>query len=504
MNGSVVLNSAISYDVVGRYSQDEINGFRDELIERMLDLADLEHSERVLDAMGGDGNLTSRILTFCEQRGFSTPELVVLEFSEVQKTFAEAALSNSGVKIIQGDVLTMTDLLTGDPLPSESFDRVLIKSALHEIPLDSQPQLHKAVMRVLRPGGLYVTLGFVFDDLAERDEFRDITRCKDRLAGLEMAVVNRHFLTRAEFYSCLEEVGFKDIRAGERFEYRIHSTAAARYYFSRPGLEEATMELQKSQLMALNMRRKGTVRFEGEHSVMTPPGEITIARKPTQAEFNLEIFNRYPYLFVRHLECHADLMDRMARTVSPGSSVLDVACGPGFLAERLAPLDVTYRGIDLNPEFISGCQDRLGQQPNFRFAVADMNQADFGVETLDVAVLSNCLHLASVEPVKVLRKCIAALKPGGHLIVSGPSSPDGFVKAEPHIRAQLERDGLFEGNERLFDSIREANARLLKEHGNYWSPEGMVALLSELGCQAIDGLDNRIYYGFGFIVVARK
>jgi hypothetical protein len=45
----------------------------------------------------------------------------------------------------------MKDLSTGQPLPDNAFDRVLIKSANHEIPRDKQLDLYRSVFRTLRP-----------------------------------------------------------------------------------------------------------------------------------------------------------------------------------------------------------------------------------------------------------------------------------------------------------------------------------------------------------------
>src|SRR5205085_1655244 len=78
-----------------------------------------------------------------------------------------------------------------------------LKSGNHEIPLHQQLNMYQSIFRVLKPRGLLVNLGFLFDDVAERDQFREIARCKDSLAGMQSAVDNRHFLTRDELYTRL-------------------------------------------------------------------------------------------------------------------------------------------------------------------------------------------------------------------------------------------------------------------------------------------------------------
>ena len=80
---------------------------------------------------------------------------------------------------------------------------------LHEIPLARQTELYESVYHVLKPGGYFVNLGFLYDDVAERDEFRKLVRFKDRTAGLLDAMRNRHVLTRDEFYARLHQVGLR-------------------------------------------------------------------------------------------------------------------------------------------------------------------------------------------------------------------------------------------------------------------------------------------------------
>ena len=49
-----------------------------------------------------------------------------------------------------------------------------------------------------------------------------------------------------------------------------------------------------------------------------------------------------------------------------------------------------------------------------------------------------------------------------------------------------------------------ANARILTEQGNYWSAEGMAALLRHLGFATIVKVHKELYYGCAYLVVAEK
>lgn len=498
-----IQNLETPYDLVGRYRQDDVNGFTQELIYRMLDAADLGRATGVLDAMAGDGNLTLRMGEFCRDRQIRFPKTTVLEYSRVQATFAQHHLAPLGADVVWGDVLGMTDLATKRALPEAAYDRVLIKSANHEIPRDRQPELYKSVFKTLRPGGLFVNLGMLFDDVRERDELRQIARVKDGLAGLQAAVVNRYFLTRDEFYTFLAEAGFTDIRPAHRLDYSIRSHVVAEQYFRPEVREKEDLDFQAAQIRAVTLRRNGRLRFEGVSSLMICPGEITLARRPTLAHANAAIFRDYPMDFLRHVRAHAEMLEEAARHVDPRASVLDLGCGIGLLTEHL-PDGVAYRGLDISDEFVAVCRDRYGKRSGYSFGVADVNTVDLGRDGVDVVTLLNTVNLAGVNAVAALRKAHDALRPGGRIIVSGPTSRESFRRAEPSMLAQLEQDGHLAGNEHHVRALREANDRILTGQGNYWSAEGMAALLSHLGFASIVKVQKELYYGSAYLVVAEK
>ena len=269
-----------AYDTVGVYDQDAINGFSEHMLTTMLDLVNPGHVSNILDAMAGNGNLTSRLYDYCERRGLFPPNVTMLEFSRVQCELAKAQLADTPAKVVWGDILTMEDYANNGALPDRMFDRVMLKSGNHEIPLNQQLALYQSIFRVLKPRGMFVNLGFLFDDVEERDQFRDIARCKDSLAGMQSAVENRHFLTRDELYTRLQQAGFVDIQCGMHVQYTIRSLVVTHAYFPEHKWEYMHAEFQAQQAKAMHLRRKGRIHFQGESSTMILPGEITIARRP--------------------------------------------------------------------------------------------------------------------------------------------------------------------------------------------------------------------------------
>jgi SAM-dependent methyltransferase len=115
------------------------------------------------------------------------------------------------------------------------------------------------------------------------------------------------------------------------------------------------------------------------------------------------------------------------RRFRPGGTVLDLGCGEGLLADHLRPDGYRrYLGIDLSLTAVAaavrrapgraGAQADRDAAPATRFAVADAEDWPLrGV--FDAVVLNECLYYLR-DPLAVARRALAALRPGGILVVS--------------------------------------------------------------------------------------
>ena len=515
-NKKLKTQQSADYDYVGKYAQDDINGFDEDFLNSFIDIIDPAPGEKILDAMGGDGNLSGRMLRNRPQ--YSASDLSILEFSRVQLEFAKARLAAKGTTCIWGDILSGQDLARSAPLSSETYDKVVVKSATHEIPLARQPEMYKTIFESLNNTGTFINLGFVFDDEQEREEFTRITHVKDSMAGLKSMVANRHFLTRQEFYGLLTDAGFTDIRSARPFQYVIRSNIASAHYFSQAERDDMEMKLQVAQVQARVLRRRERIRFNGEHSVMYLPGEITIAKKstavtkkrPTIAAVKNEpvtntIYNEYPYDFLRHLDVHKDLLSKVTELIPPQAAVLDLGCALGLLYERVKDSVSTYHGVDISKDFIATCKKRFNNQhADHYFTEGTINEPHGIAGGFDVVTILNVLYQAGVSPLLAIQNAWRALRSGGTLIVSGPTSPKSFALIQDQIEAQLERDGLLQKNKEVVEQIAAANNSLLLATGNYWSIEGMVALLSLLDGAGDIRVSTEIYHGHGYLVAISK
>jgi SAM-dependent methyltransferase len=128
-------------------------------------------------------------------------------------------------------------------------------------------------------------------------------------------------------------------------------------------------------------------------------------------------FVQYRHLVVDGLAPHGEEALRR-HAPRPGDRALDIGCGFGDTAQRLARLvgpDGTVLGIDAAPRFIEAARAEAAEAgvANVRFEVADLQTARFD-ETFDYA-FSRFGTMFFASPVAALRNVREALAPGGRL-----------------------------------------------------------------------------------------
>jgi trans-aconitate methyltransferase len=105
----------------------------------------------------------------------------------------------------------------------------------------------------------------------------------------------------------------------------------------------------------------------------------------------------------------AELLDWLR--AQPGERILDLGCGTGELAERIAATGATVIGIDTDPAMIEAARTRL---PNVELRVADGH--DFAVDEPVDAVFSNAALHWMPAAVEVLGCVSDALRHGGRFV----------------------------------------------------------------------------------------
>lgn len=171
-----------------------------------------------------------------------------------------------------------------------------------------------------------------------------------------------------------------------------------------------------------------------------------------QAHFRAQV-PAYPELMQRLIP-HYDLQREVMLSLMPGDRtrplrILDLGCGPGIMASRLAEEFPHARLtlFDLTVEMIDRCQSRLGANPRVSFRVGDFREDDFG-SGYDLILASLSLHHATVdERPSLAERLFRALAPEGQLITAevvvdeSPQVRERQYRAWRHFMASQGEDG---------------------------------------------------------------
>ena len=112
---------------------------------------------------------------------------------------------------------------------------------------------------------------------------------------------------------------------------------------------------------------------------------------------------------------------RVQGLLRPEQDVLEIGCGTGSSALRLAPHTRSLRATDLSGEMIAIARHKLAAAPvaQLSFEVADAEGPVAEQDAYDVVLAFNVLHLVT-ELDRALERAVLGLRPGGLLITKTP------------------------------------------------------------------------------------
>jgi SAM-dependent methyltransferase len=130
---------------------------------------------------------------------------------------------------------------------------------------------------------------------------------------------------------------------------------------------------------------------------------------------------------------------RVQALLSVEHDVLEIGCGTGTTALRLAPFTRRLLATDFSAAMIAIAREKLAAQPTpqLSFSVADADAPGFGQGAYDVALAFNLLHLVT-ELDHALALTVQALRPGGLLICKTPCLAE-MNPLVPHLALPLMR-----------------------------------------------------------------
>jgi SAM-dependent methyltransferase len=118
----------------------------------------------------------------------------------------------------------------------------------------------------------------------------------------------------------------------------------------------------------------------------------------------------------------------------PGQRVLDLACGSGDHARRLARRDLEVVGVDIAPSLVAHCRQKAAEEglDTVRFEQGDMRALEEEGAFDAVLLLSGSFgFFDDATNLDVLRRMARALRPGGRLLID-VFDPARMIVRPPH------------------------------------------------------------------------
>lgn len=253
----------------------KVHGVREGDLALLAQTLGLRDGARVLDLGCGCGEVSASILAEADRQNVEI-DLHLCDLHGAQLALVPTAVARRACEIVVGDARSL-------PFPDDHFDSVVMKMALHEVPQCDQPLVCAQVLRVLRPGGVFVVWGVMPPDSEVQDVFNAIMQEKNALAGYESLVRDRYFFRLDQLLPMLGQAGFEAVREVSRVHFR-QSTLARRD--SELGGSDAKLQALNAYCRAAftaAVARRIDVTEAGDDIQFTVPNHIVAGRKPLRA-----------------------------------------------------------------------------------------------------------------------------------------------------------------------------------------------------------------------------
>ncbi len=132
---------------------------------------------------------------------------------------------------------------------------------------------------------------------------------------------------------------------------------------------------------------------------------------------------------------------RDAGQLSASTRVLDVACGPGIVAEALARTASEVVGCDITPEMLDKARQRCSAAglTNVRFTPGRAEALPFEDASFDVVVSRSAVHHFP-QPVAAFREMARVVRTGGRVVTVDVQSSESSDEAALHNALEVLRD----------------------------------------------------------------
>ncbi len=173
------------------------------------------------------------------------------------------------------------------------------------------------------------------------------------------------------------------------------------------------------------------------------------------AMFDEDYLFFYAPLLEQRSDADAELIWRLLG-LTTGATVLDLGCGHGRIANRLAARGARVTGLDASHLFLQRARDQAAAQPSEPSAVyveGDMRTLPFESATFDVVIswFTSFGYFDDDENRRVLDEARRVLRPGGRLAIEINNLAELLPRWQPVT--VIERDGAFAIDQATFDPM---------------------------------------------------
>ncbi|TAH12825.1 MAG: class I SAM-dependent methyltransferase [Curvibacter sp.] len=156
---------------------------------------------------------------------------------------------------------------------------------------------------------------------------------------------------------------------------------------------------------------------------LTPPTSYAPGDSPapTKSHFWDKAARRYAADPIADMVGYERTLECMHQWLRPTDRVLEIGCGTGTTALRLAPLVASYWGTDVSAHMVAIAREKLAlhPRPGLQFEAADADAPLATSPQYDAILAFSVLHLVQ-DLDATAAACAAALIPGGLLISKTP------------------------------------------------------------------------------------